>query len=771
MKSLFAVILFAVSAFAQGRVQQTTTQLGNTNNWVVAFNWTGDTSSGAVPATVARLDNCCQGYLITQVETVPGSVAPTSGYSVAINDAAGVDTLGGVGASLSNTAAQSFPTSLSSPPVQGTFSLVITGQSVGGATGKVYVFLSKPGQVNVAALGGSQGFFTQAGSRILRTVQSKLQEVFSVQDFGAKGDGTTNDTAAILMALTVAAVSGNQVYFPVGNYAVTSVDLTTTGSVSVRGAGPKSATIKRHSSALQASTPLLKVTNASNVLLRDLGWNELGNGSNYTNAASTVYLKNVASATVDNNYSTLGQSNAFLFDSVSDITFTNNWMESIWNAGFASGGGGTVASPVYANRILVANNRCNNMAMCIQATGFSRDIAITGNVAYKSSISLIQAADRATITGNVVDGGNDYGLVFAQDGIFLEGISQFNISGNKVYNSAKNGINVAGSELTIGTTVQLPILKGLIEGNQIDAPASAGIQLVGQSFDHSVQGSQVSVKGNSVTNAFIGYAIGAMDGFDITGNTADGIQTTGIQLSVVQNGTITGNRIYNVSQLSVNSYYGISIGNDPTTTKNLYINGNVIIDKTGHMRFGVLDSTLDNGAASQVRHCGNTISGAVSLISWFPQPIIPAIGTWDLNDCIENFPVAGASTYAANIANGWHSIKAGTPGTWSPDGFTTYPACVTGAASPISCDPSASGAAVIGAGVGSTVIITSAVKASNAITVTEDDSLGAALGVTCNTTINPVRVVLRSASNSFTVNSSTVPATNPKCFSWRIQQQ
>lgn len=150
---VLALFPLAISAFAAGSVQQTDAQqLGQTNVYVLTFYWTGDASNGSVPVTSAKIGNCCQGYLITQVETVPGSPAPTGGYSIAINDAAGVDALNGAAASLSGSTAQSFAASSASPPIQGTFSLVITGQSVAGAKGSVFVYLAKPGTVNLASL-------------------------------------------------------------------------------------------------------------------------------------------------------------------------------------------------------------------------------------------------------------------------------------------------------------------------------------------------------------------------------------------------------------------------------------------------------------------------------------------------------------------------------------------------------------------------------------------------------------------------------------------
>ena len=68
--------------------------------------------------------------------------------------------------------------------------------------------------------------FTQAGTgATARTVDSKLKDVVSVKDFGAVGDGTTDDTTAIQAALTS---STKSVFFPAGRYRVTS-NLTRSG--------------------------------------------------------------------------------------------------------------------------------------------------------------------------------------------------------------------------------------------------------------------------------------------------------------------------------------------------------------------------------------------------------------------------------------------------------------------------------------------------------------------------------------------------------------
>ena len=77
--------------------------------------------------------------------------------------------------------------------------------------------------------------YIPAGTGAVQTsVQSKLRETVSVKDFGAVGDGVTDDTAAIQAALTYAtpsssatftSVGGNAVYFPAGKYRFTGAIL------------------------------------------------------------------------------------------------------------------------------------------------------------------------------------------------------------------------------------------------------------------------------------------------------------------------------------------------------------------------------------------------------------------------------------------------------------------------------------------------------------------------------------------------------------------
>lgn len=84
--------------------------------------------------------------------------------------------------------------------------------------------LNGPDQTTLASLAASSGSslvgYTQGGSgAVATTVQAKLRQTVSVKDFGAVGDGTTNDTTAMQNALNSGA---SVVYIPAGTYLIST---------------------------------------------------------------------------------------------------------------------------------------------------------------------------------------------------------------------------------------------------------------------------------------------------------------------------------------------------------------------------------------------------------------------------------------------------------------------------------------------------------------------------------------------------------------------
>lgn len=81
---------------------------------------------------------------------------------------------------------------------------------------------------------------------VARTVQTKLRESVSVKDFGAVGDGATDDTAAIQSAWNaVKLAGGGSIFLPPGIYLISSaIDITGCSNTVFYGAGNDASVIK-----------------------------------------------------------------------------------------------------------------------------------------------------------------------------------------------------------------------------------------------------------------------------------------------------------------------------------------------------------------------------------------------------------------------------------------------------------------------------------------------------------------------------------------------
>lgn len=90
-------------------------------------------------------------------------------------------------------------------------------------------------QTALAASSGSSlvGFIQEGTSATSRTAQSKMRDLVSVKDFGAVGNGSADDTAAIQAALN----TGRQVYLPSGTYQISAALTITLGNTGVYGDG------------------------------------------------------------------------------------------------------------------------------------------------------------------------------------------------------------------------------------------------------------------------------------------------------------------------------------------------------------------------------------------------------------------------------------------------------------------------------------------------------------------------------------------------------
>lgn len=115
----------------------------------------------------------------------------------------------------------------------GRYDLAVSGAGITSYTKSDILLQDSP--ADLAASSGSSlvGFIQSGTGAVARTVQSKERDVVSVKDFGAVGDGVTDDTSAIQAAINYAQSTAGTVFLPGGRYRTGKLSIT--GPVSIIG--------------------------------------------------------------------------------------------------------------------------------------------------------------------------------------------------------------------------------------------------------------------------------------------------------------------------------------------------------------------------------------------------------------------------------------------------------------------------------------------------------------------------------------------------------
>lgn len=301
----------------------------------------------------------------------------------------------------------------------------------------------------LAASGGSNlvGFIQSGTGASATTVQAKLRQTLSVKDFGATGDGVTDDTTALQNALN--AGSGRSVYFPAGTYRISTTLVVKTNTTLV-GDGINKSIIKLTSGFSASATAIRNdiVTGTANVYydtnLEFYGLTFDGN-NNATRTAELIGILKVQNVTFSNcsiqNSTFIGLAmTANRNMTVTECYFTNN--------------GRPRPSTVSAPALWIAQS--------VQGTPY--DVRVENNYFYANNWSAAYfMPTRGSFTNNnCVDNGES--TIFCNDtGAYLR-IENNNISGAVRSNISASGIE-CGSPYTV------------IAGNTIDSCGAEGIAL------------------------------------------------------------------------------------------------------------------------------------------------------------------------------------------------------------------------------------------------------------------------------------------------------
>ena len=272
-------------------------------------------------------------YTYAAGTTTPQAAYTTSSGSVAHTNPIVLDSAGRVASGgeiwLTDAVAYKFVLKTATGTTIGTYDNV-TGNASGVAVGIYAAF--------AASTGSSLVGYTQGGAgAVATTVQTKLRQTVSVLDFGAKGDGSTNDSVAISNAIATQL----NVYFPKGTYLC---NVTINNRTILYGDGSTASIIKPYSSSTPAMTYAFAAMSTPSPLsywnyhseVRNLGF--WGNGSSsgeigfsFGSSGPATYLSNAEYANNVQFY------NCFFFKLTKGVQFPfGNIGSAFYSCGFQS---------------------------------------------------------------------------------------------------------------------------------------------------------------------------------------------------------------------------------------------------------------------------------------------------------------------------------------------------------------------------------------------------------------------------------------------------
>ena len=284
-----------------------------------------------------------------------------------------------------------------------------------------------------ASSGASLVGYQPAGTgAVATTVQAKLRDTVSVKDFGAVGDASNDDTAAIQAAidsLTSATYTGGILFFPPGFYKVTAA-LTITKGITVFGSGVGSASGTGNS----GGTVIRSTAEAGDVFTVSseggVVFDNFTIDATVVKSASTagIRIQGAAGAGTINrrskitNVTILNMCDGVVWDTASDIVMQGCVIQDYTNVGIHSKqDGGTDSGQSLINGCLIWDLNVGTSQACIRYDK-GGDLKIVGNKLLGSDYGFRMVLDDGP-TGTLLFSSNSFEQQNVYCAIFSQGVT------------------------------------------------------------------------------------------------------------------------------------------------------------------------------------------------------------------------------------------------------------------------------------------------------------------------------------------------------------
>jgi hypothetical protein len=493
---------------------------------------------------------------------------------------------------------------------------------------------------DAGAISSNNVSFIQAGSgAVTRTAQAKMRDVVSVKDFGAVGDGTTDDTTAVLNALA-SLTSGGALYFPAGTYkflrgtGALIADTIPTNNVTVYGDGADSI-ISGFNGA--GSIPnnagneyynVFQATGRSGITVRDLAF------QGYTTPISLFNCTDVIVDSIHHN-GQLANAGGFMWNK--SIYLSGCERVRITNSHFLN-----FDFAVYVGETALPTKTCivsNCNFEHTTAAGSYTTLFPVGVYWYYSQDCVVDSCTFKNIYSSVDNGTSGTGMgygVYEGDGVSGAGV----ISNNAFHFEAKGSKNATGiytnemQQCVIsGNTFEIPSGSRLspsirldsktqdtiytVSGNTINCQSTAtsmfGVYIQdGFSAGSSTRSPKISITGNTIRGClnairqdFFGNAKLHISGNTISGTTDASIQLSGSTTIPLKHPSIVANNITGSAKSAILfNQYIVS----PSVIGNTLLDGNTS-NTAGDLGGAVVFTSNSFGCFIAHNTIGNTAYG------------------------------------------------------------------------------------------------------------------------------------------------------------------